>query len=174
MLSEYAYAYPESVDVVCSFQVLEHLCDPSGYFSSCFKVPKPGGRLLTSVPSEDSFVGSCSNNILNAPPHHLTRWTDQALRSFPSSLGFKCLEIIHLPVETQHFMWFWSLLIQRGMLRDGCSDEENAKSLISRIKAKWQSKFLLDLVLILKFSQTSSYQVTQLLQFTRKSPVELT
>jgi SAM-dependent methyltransferase len=136
MLHDYANEHPASADVVCSFQVLEHLTDPADYFLSALKILKPGGRLVTSVPAEDSFVGSIVDNVLNAPPHHLTRWTDEALKSFPLELGFDCLDVIHLPVENQHYKWFWNTLIERGMLPKGTSDFAMPKSLTTKLKVK--------------------------------------
>ena len=113
---DYADIYPEAFDVVCSFQVLEHLVDPSKYFKSAFKLLKPGGILLTSVPSESSFVGTINprNNVLNCPPHHLTRWSDKALEAYPKSFGYISSEIHHLPVERQHQKWFIASLLSCG------------------------------------------------------------
>jgi len=136
LFNEYADEHPASVDVVCSFQVLEHLIDPAEYFLDALKVLKHGGRIVTSVPSEDSFVGSIFDNPLNAPPHHLTRWSDQALRAFPLSLGIDCIDIIHLPVEQQHYRWFWASLLRRGMLENDSADGIGPVSRIAKLKTK--------------------------------------
>lgn len=136
LLSEYADQNPGTVDVVCSFQVLEHMTDPADYFSSARKLLRPGGKLVTSVPAEDSFVGACISNVLNAPPHHLTRWTDHALKTFPIELGFRCSDIVHLPVERQHYKWFWSELLWRGFVPcDGLVLKKNS-SIMPRIRRK--------------------------------------
>lgn len=137
MLNEYADSNPSSVDCVCSFQVLEHLPNPKDYFIAALKALKPGGRIITSVPSEDSFVGAIFDNILNAPPHHLTRWTDRALKEFPLSLGAYCLDIHHIPVEKQHQKWFWHQILRHGMV-SGCSyDEAKQTPLAVKLKIKF-------------------------------------
>ena len=71
--------HAEFYDVVCSFQVLEHIDDTRRFIYDSLRCLKPGGRLIQSVPNEGSFLGCQSNNILNMPPHHATRWTTNAL-----------------------------------------------------------------------------------------------
>ena len=54
-------------DLVCSFQVLEHLPDYISYFESSFKLLKDDGILVTSALPQDSIFG-LANNVLNPPP----------------------------------------------------------------------------------------------------------
>ena len=44
-----------SVDVVVNFQVIEHLWDQPQFVSECFRVLRPGGRLLVSTPNRITF-----------------------------------------------------------------------------------------------------------------------
>lgn len=140
-LSDYANMHPQSFDVVCSFQVLEHLVDPAEYFSASLSLLRPGGLLITSVPSEDSFLGSLENNVLNAPPHHLTCWTDEALQRLPASLGFVDCEIYHLPVEKQHYKWFISSLLSKGF-RSPRADSTFLSRFLLKVKLKLAMSFL--------------------------------
>lgn len=117
-LQDYAREHPASVARVCSFQVLEHLPDPRAFLQAAHTVLQPDGLLITAVPSEDSFAGSIRSNGLNAPPHHITRWTDKCLRTLPIRQGFECLEIVHIPVEPVHYGWFWSTLLERALQGD--------------------------------------------------------
>lgn len=75
-------------DVVCSFEVLEHLSDPLSFLQDCRRVLKPNGKLFVSVPSADSFYPFVVNELLNLPPHHLTRWTDKALGNLANYTDF--------------------------------------------------------------------------------------
>jgi len=118
---DYACEHPASVARVCSFQVLEHLPEPRSFFQAAHAVLKPDGLLITAVPSEDSFAGSIRSNGLNAPPHHITRWTDKCLKTLPNKQGFECLEIVHIPVEPVHYGWFWSTLLERALQRDNAN-----------------------------------------------------
>lgn len=142
--SEYANQNPESRDVVCSFQVVEHLPSPSLYFESAYKVLRKGGICITAVPSEDSFSGTLRNNCLNCPPHHLTRWTDKCLKDYPVLYGLKYLEIIHIPVEDIHSKWFLETLLNRLFFNDLHSNQKQSKSkkLLLKIQRRIISKLI--------------------------------
>ncbi|HEY0807551.1 MAG TPA: class I SAM-dependent methyltransferase [Pseudonocardiaceae bacterium] len=44
-----------TIDVVASFQVIEHLWHQEGFLAECFRVLKPGGRLLVTTPNRRTF-----------------------------------------------------------------------------------------------------------------------
>jgi 2-polyprenyl-3-methyl-5-hydroxy-6-metoxy-1,4-benzoquinol methylase len=91
----HAIGHMDEYDVVCSFQVLEHVADPKQFIESSLKCLKRGGKLIQSVPSEDSFLGQEVNNILNMPPHHVSRWTDKTLNKFTELFDLEIIEICH-------------------------------------------------------------------------------
>lgn len=128
---DYALHNPSTVSRVCSFQVLEHLPAPESFFQSSFKVLKDNGLMITAVPAEDSFAGTIKSNCFNAPPHHITRWTDKCIKNLPTKYGFECLDIIHVPVEKMHAEWFWSALMDRAMNKD-----DRKPGLKDRVKRK--------------------------------------
>ena len=68
-------------DVVCAFQVLEHIPSPREFVTSSIACLRPGGLLIYCVPSDESFISTQCNAALNSPPHHITRWSDRALRN---------------------------------------------------------------------------------------------
>lgn len=113
----HAQTRPCHYDAVCSFQVLEHFPDPAKYFSAIRRLLKPGGTSILSVPAEDSFMTFDHENILNAPPHHITRWTDKALDLFPRQYGFSLSFLKHLPVEAPHTKAFLHSLISSQLSR---------------------------------------------------------
>ena len=82
-------------DVVCVFQVLEHVADPRRFLQRCVRLLKPGGRLCVGVPNNDGYHGfqRIEDASLNLPPHHATRWGLRTLRMlerlFP--LRLRCL-----------------------------------------------------------------------------------
>lgn len=93
-------------DVVCLFQVVEHVSDPVGFLRLANDCIRPGGVLIISVPSEDSFVGNATNSLLNMPPHHLSRWTDLALKALAKTLNMQLVKLRHEPLEPIHFDWY--------------------------------------------------------------------
>jgi SAM-dependent methyltransferase len=82
-------------DTVVSFQVLEHVTDVRGFLDGCLACLKPGGRLIISVPSEDSFGAWMTNAQMNLPPHHWTRWKDCALIRAADVLGIDLIDLHH-------------------------------------------------------------------------------
>jgi 2-polyprenyl-3-methyl-5-hydroxy-6-metoxy-1,4-benzoquinol methylase len=94
---------PETYDVACSFQVLEHVEDIRGFLEAQVKCLKPGGILIIGVPSEDSYVARSFDLILNMPPHHLSRWTDTCLMNCGSLLNLKPIGLWHDTLQPHHY-----------------------------------------------------------------------
>lgn len=111
-IHDHADAHPGEYDVVCHFQVLEHVSDPRGFLLACTKAIKPGGKLIVAVPAEDSFLSLCESGWLNMPPHHVTRWHDGTLRhTFETQLGFTIDDVWHEPVAEYHRDWHQNILV---------------------------------------------------------------
>lgn len=106
-------------DVVCAFQVLEHVEHPKQFFHACVQALKPGGTLMIAVPAQDSFLAIAPNSPLNMPPHHVTRWTDRALTNLARSEGFSKTDIWHEPVADFHKEWHATTLACHALTRFG-------------------------------------------------------
>jgi SAM-dependent methyltransferase len=97
-IEQHALEHGQRYDIVCTFQVLEHVANPRTFLDSAVACLKPGGRLMVSVPAEDGFAGHAYWDVLNMPPHHVTRWTDESLRAIARSFGLKLLELAPEPL----------------------------------------------------------------------------
>jgi len=97
-IQAHALAHPGRYDVVCHFQVLEHVEDPRGFLEACVACLRPGGTLIVAVPAWDCFLRTVTNDLLNLPPHHLTRWSDAAVSAIARLLGLELLRVKHEPV----------------------------------------------------------------------------
>jgi SAM-dependent methyltransferase len=65
----------EYYDVVCLFQVLEHIYDVKPFLEDALKVLKKGGKIVIGVPNnEPYFLGYDKYCTLNLPPHHMGLW----------------------------------------------------------------------------------------------------
>jgi 2-polyprenyl-3-methyl-5-hydroxy-6-metoxy-1,4-benzoquinol methylase len=94
-LEKVASQYTNYFDAVCSFQVLEHTCNPKDFIMDSLKVLKSNGILIYCVPNSNSFLG-CQDHLLDMPPHHMLQWSKESLKSlerlFPVKLEKLCFE----------------------------------------------------------------------------------
>ncbi len=104
-------------DVVCSFQVLEHVSDPYEFIKSSLSCLRKKGLFIIAVPSESSFVRYANNSILNMPPHHVSRWTDKSLYFLPGLFPIDIVGIYHERVSDIHKEWFFNTLIESVLFR---------------------------------------------------------
>jgi SAM-dependent methyltransferase len=113
-----AQLYPGSYDVVCSFQVLEHVDQPSAFLTASSRLLRPGGKLLLGLPNAQSFLRH-QFNLLDLPPHHMTRWTDKVLTHLERWYPIKLVHIRYEPLADYHVDGYvgsyMSLLATRGL-----------------------------------------------------------
>lgn len=83
----FAAAHAGKFDAVTMFDVLEHLDDPKGILKLARKVLKPSGVVGLSTPNA-LRPGPFGRDSWDYPPHHLTRWTPSAMRSFLEREGW--------------------------------------------------------------------------------------
>ena len=113
----HAASHEVEYNVVCAFQVLEHVSDVRGFVSASLDCLKPEGLLILSLPSSDSFVSQATNNLLNVPPHHVTWWSDKSLNYLASSFGLKIIQLEHESLSDIHRPWYASVLIETAINR---------------------------------------------------------
>lgn len=80
-----------SIDVVANFQVIEHLWDQDGFLAECFRVLRPGGRLLCTTPNRLTFTPD-SDVPLN--PFHTRELAPSELDRLLRDNGFR-VERLH-------------------------------------------------------------------------------
>lgn len=94
--------HTESYDVVCGFQVLEHVSDTGSFISNALRCLRTNGLLILSVPNEDSFLGNIEGWALNYPPHHVTKFTKHCLENIAKLFDLKILELDEEPLDKFH------------------------------------------------------------------------
>jgi SAM-dependent methyltransferase len=96
-LHEHSVSHEGKYDVVCSFQVLEHIWDVRDYFESAKRCLKPGGKIIIAVPFNNPyFYRHDIYRTLNLPPHHAGMWDKAA---FLHAGNFFGLTTIYLKTE---------------------------------------------------------------------------
>jgi SAM-dependent methyltransferase len=72
----------EKFDLICSFQVLEHLDSPDEAFGAIARLLAPRGRAFVSVPNNQRTAWSHRHGgLIDMPPNHIGRWTTAAFRT---------------------------------------------------------------------------------------------
>jgi len=139
-IQEHAEKYPEQYDVACSFQVLEHVADTKAFLESSIKCVKPGGLLICSVPSADSFIANVTNNMLNMPPHHVTWWSKKSINYVAKLFDLEIIDIHEESLADIHKRWYFSHLIKKSIEAYLYGDKYKSKIMDSSIKHKVISK----------------------------------
>ena len=101
-IEEYSENMNKKYDIVCAFQVLEHILNPRDFIEKCIGLLKKDGLLIFSIPSYDSFLSNMSNHLLNLPPHHQTLWTDKTLINIQKIFSLKLINLYHEKIQDIH------------------------------------------------------------------------
>ncbi|WOJ90882.1 methyltransferase domain-containing protein [Methylocapsa polymorpha] len=106
-LSDHLATHSGAYDVVCAFQVIEHLASPRPFFERMVAAAKPGGLVVVGVPHVPSAATRIPNFLLNAPPHHLTWWTRAALAALARDAGLSIESIAPMPWTEFDSLIYW-------------------------------------------------------------------
>lgn len=80
-IEEHADRHAGEYDVVCAFQVFEHLAQIGPMLSAMLKALKPNGKILLSVPNNEPFFQRFNKyDTLNMSPHHAGLWNLEAFK----------------------------------------------------------------------------------------------
>ena len=71
----------ESFDLVTLFEVIEHVEAPAELLTQVRRLLRPAGLIALSCPNEARWMPT-GRVFVDYPPHHLTRWRPDTLRSF--------------------------------------------------------------------------------------------
>lgn len=84
---------PAEFPVVTAFHCLEHVSQPVEFVRELLRATAPGGKLYLSTPYSPMSFEQDWFDVLNHPPHHMTRWNLAAYRRLAKILK----------VEMRHF-----------------------------------------------------------------------
>lgn len=84
----------DSVDVIASFEVIEHLFAPREFVQKCHSILAPGGLLVLTCPSAKGFdVMQLRELSDTVDPEHLNYFHPESLSAMVADCGFEVLEV---------------------------------------------------------------------------------
>lgn len=96
----------EKYDLVCSYQVLEHISEVNTFIKAQIDCLKIGGKLIIAVPNNNSFIKYSKGGFLNFPPHHMGWWNKKSLENLVNIYNLKVDKILFEPLQKYHIDWF--------------------------------------------------------------------
>ena len=103
-------------DVVCSFQVLEHIADVRSFVEEAIAAAKPGGYIIFAVPNNDSFMKDDPRGFLNMPPHHMGIWTKSVFESFPTFFPLELVATHTEELQPLHYPYYYHRVFGERLL----------------------------------------------------------
>lgn len=93
-------------DIVCSFQVLEHICDVKSFLGSSIDCLKEHGMLIVGVPNNNPYLFQNDKfHTLNLPPHHMGLWDKESLENIEKFLDIKLERLLAEPLFDADYFW---------------------------------------------------------------------
>jgi 2-polyprenyl-3-methyl-5-hydroxy-6-metoxy-1,4-benzoquinol methylase len=108
-LSELKKDHKNAFDIVCSFQVLEHVSDVRSFIEDSLECLKIGGYMIISVPNNKSFINEYVSP-LNCPPHHVGWWDENSLSKLGQLFNIELCSIIYEPLQSYHQSWYKAII----------------------------------------------------------------
>lgn len=131
-VEDMAQLYPEKFDIVCFFQVLEHINDINGFITSALKCLKKGGKLIIGVPNNNPYLYKYDKfHALNLPPHHVGLWNKKSLKSLSSIYN---LNIIKISTEPLSNLKYQTIIILKHFHLNGLA------SFVEKLPSSWINK----------------------------------
>jgi len=116
-IQDHAKENPEQYDVVCSFQVVEHVASVREFIQSSIDALKPRGKLIMSMPNNLPNSLILKDNILNMPPHHMGLWDVVSLANLQMVFSLRLERVEAEPVQRYHLGYYQSYVHDRSLER---------------------------------------------------------
>lgn len=135
-IQDYSFKHPKEFDVVCSFQVLEHVVDVKSFIEGKINCLRSGGYLVIAVPNNSSFIKYERNGPLNCPPHHMGLWDYTSLKNLEKFFPIKLHKTHYEPLQEYHFEWYRSIM-ERRLLKLNLLKRVYKKLSVAKIASKF-------------------------------------
>lgn len=106
-IQKHAKKNPAYYDVVCMFQVLEHISDVRPFLDASVRALKSGGKLIIGVPNNNPYLFRHDVlHALNLPPHHSGLWNRRALSALAGEFGLTVDSVTIEPLQEPDYYWY--------------------------------------------------------------------
>ncbi len=104
-----SFADVHDADMVCAFQVLEHIADVKSFIEHALNSVKSGGYIVFGVPNNTSFIKDDKYAFLNIPPHHMGVWTPDALKALSEFFPMEFVTVEKETVQPYHYRYYYQV-----------------------------------------------------------------
>ncbi len=111
-IQNHANKNTEKYDLVCLFQVLEHLTELETFLKAIYQVLKPDGKFVIAVPNNNGFISKIANYTFNLPPHHTILWKEESLRFLAKKYSFDVVDVHEEELQDVHKVYAYKAQIQ--------------------------------------------------------------
>ena len=103
-IQKHAETHAEEYDIVCYFQVLEHINEIDSFVTASIKTLKIGGKLIICVPNNNPYwFHYFKYDALNMPPHHMGWWNKEVFEALANVYPLKVKDIIEERLSRYRF-----------------------------------------------------------------------
>ena len=107
-------------DLICSFQVVEHIAELKDFFADSIACLKTGGLYAISVPNNECYLFSNDpDHTLNLPPHHINLWEEQSLRNIAPLFGLSVLAVHKEPANKLNYGNYYEVFLRNTLKLKG-------------------------------------------------------
>lgn len=96
----------ESFDVICAFQVLEHIADVENFMKKCMDLLKANGKIIIGVPNNNPYLFKYDDlHALNLPPHHAGLWNKKAFEGLSRKFNLEIEVMLTEPLFEKEYYY---------------------------------------------------------------------
>jgi 2-polyprenyl-3-methyl-5-hydroxy-6-metoxy-1,4-benzoquinol methylase len=115
-IQHFALENKNAFDVVCSFQVLEHIAEVRSFMEASVACLRKDGILIVGVPNNETYT--LKNNphyTPNLPPHHVGLWGAESLSNIQNLFGLKVEQIYKQPKTIGEIKESYRILLRKNV-----------------------------------------------------------
>ena len=135
-IAVHAQKQPGTYDVVCAFQLFEHVNEVGQFLKDSIACLKKGGILAIGVPNNDCYIfKEDPYHTLNVPPHHMLLWDARSLAYIATQFDLSIVEIAIQPTHPINRSMSYRLWLEKQL-------GKNAVSSAVHLMSRWLIKRL--------------------------------